>query len=276
MIRPRRAALALALATLALVGAACSAPLMKLPEGPGSPAADGPSALAEATATCKGIRTFSAELAVRGSIGGRGIPRSRLLVGVRAPDAARLEAPAPFGAPVFFFVARGDDATLLLAREDRVVEHAPAADLLDAITGVPLDAADLRRTLTGCDEESAEAGARQLGPDWRALSQGGDTIYLHRASAAAPWQLVAARRRTPSAGEWRVEYRDFLNGLPRALRLTSIGSERFDLQLSLSQVDVNVPLEDKVFEVQVPASAERITLDQLRQSGPVSTRSDAP
>jgi len=50
---PRASVLALALAA-----SSCGAPLMKLPSGPGAPAADAAEALTQATAECRGVRTL--------------------------------------------------------------------------------------------------------------------------------------------------------------------------------------------------------------------------
>jgi hypothetical protein len=46
----------------------------------------------------------------------------------------------------------------------------------------------------------------------------------------------------------------------------------FDLQLTLSQIEVNAPLGADVFVVQVPATARPITLGELRESGPLNGR----
>jgi hypothetical protein len=263
-----------AAALAALFTISCGARLMKLPtvpSGPAPSAVDAGQALAEATARCRALSTVTAEVAASGSVGGRRIPRGRLLVGLAAPSSARIEAPAPFGAPVFIFVASANEATLLLERDHRVLEHGPPAAVLEALTGVPLDPSALRATLTGCVPETDAREARQIGEDWRAISFDSSMAYLHRASGSAPWQLVAVLHRDASVGEWRAEYHDFLNGLPRTIRLTSSNPKQFDLRLELSQVDINVPLEQDAFRVQVPASAGPISLDELRRAGPFGT-----
>jgi hypothetical protein len=99
---------------LAVTAAGCAPGLMKLPTGAGTPASDVRDALVQATNTCQGIRTLSAEVAVSGSVATQGL-RGRMLVGLAAPDAGRIEAVAPFGPPVFILVAKNDDATLLRA-----------------------------------------------------------------------------------------------------------------------------------------------------------------
>jgi hypothetical protein len=171
---------------------------MKLPSGPGAPASDAADVLTQATKTCHGIRTFTAEIAVSGSVGASRT-RGRLAAGLAAPASARLEAVAPFGEPLFIFAATGNDATLLLPRDRRVLEHGPPDELLEAIAGVPLGAADLRATFTGCTTGAADPGtARQLGDLWRVAAVGpGHDAYLHRDSASAPWRLVASVRHAP-------------------------------------------------------------------------------
>jgi hypothetical protein len=253
---------------VALCGASCGAPLMKLPAGPGAAAPDAADALKQATASCVGIRTLTAEVAASGKVSGQRI-RVRLSVGVDAPASARLEAIAPFGPPIFILVATNDDATLLLPREDRVLEHGRPADVLDAVAGVPLSAADLHAVLTGCAPAMPQTEGRALGDDWRLVgSPAGDALYLHRSGAAQPWQLVSVVRRA-----WRVDYRDALNGLPRTMRITSVARDggaasSFDLTLALSQVETNVPLGGEVFRVDIPRAARPITLDELRHARP--------
>ncbi len=259
-------------ALTALVGlscVSCAAPLMKLPAGPGVPAADAVDAFTQATAACRGIRTLTAEIATSGSAGGRRV-RARLLAGVASPASVRLEATAPFGPPIFFLVANNDDATLLLPRDNRALEHGRPDAVLDAVAGVPLNAADLYATLTGCAPAGAPSQGRDLGSDWRVvhLSAGpvNYELYLHRDSRALPWRLVATTRESAANGTVRVEYRNFQNGLPRAIHMKGLEKEAFDLTLALSQVETNVPLGDDVFRLEIPPSADPITVDELRRA----------
>ena len=260
-----RAALVLA----ALLAASCGAPLMKLPAGPGAPAPDAADALREATIACRAVSTITAEIAVSGSIGGHRF-RGRLLVGLASPASARLEAVAPFGQPLFLFVARDGDTTLLLPRDNRVLEHGRGDAVLEAVAGVPLDALDLRVAVTGCTSAPDSTEARRLGDDWLAVPDGPTDVYLHRDPHTAPWRLVAAVHRDAGHANWRAEYRDFQNGLPRTVRLASLDSARFDLRLTLSQIEVNEPLDATTFRLQIPAGAEPITLEELRQDGPLA------
>ena len=261
----------------ALLGASCARPLMKLPSGTGLAAPDAADALREATSACRTVSTITAEIAVTGSIDGRRL-RARLLAGLASPASARLEAAAPFGQPLFILVARGDDATLLLPRERRVLERERPEVVLEALAAVPLDAADLRVALTGCAVAPDPESARQLGQDWRVLPDGSSDLYLHRDPHVAPWRLVAVLHRRSNSGAWRAEYRDFLNGLPldglpRTIRLKAVDSDRFDLHLTLSQIEINQPLGAEVFRLRIPGGAESMTLEELKASGPLASRS---
>ena len=251
----------------ALCAASCGAPLLKLPAGPGVPSSDAAALLDQATAACRRVTTISAEVSVSGSVGGRRV-RGRLLAGLAAPDFLYIEAPAPFGAPLFIIGASGGDATVLLPRDRRVLEHGRPGDVLEAIAGVPLGPADLRATLTGC--AAAAAGneeTRAFGSDWRLIP--GDRLrYLRRDRLTDPWRLVTVTATGP--GGWRAEYRNFMDDLPRSLRLTSNEPRRFDLRLDLSQVDLNVALDASTFRVAIPQGVQPIAIEELRASGPLS------
>jgi hypothetical protein len=253
---------------VAALTSACGAPLMKLPAGPGGPAPDAGAALAEALSTCRAVSTITAEIGVNGSVGGRRV-RGRLLAGLAAPSSARLEGAAPFGQPVFIFVARGTDATLLLPRARRVLEHGPADAVLEAIAGLSMNPSDLLMTVTGCGSDRATAGARNLGNGWMMIP-GAKRLYLRRSRDDDPWRIVAAVQQDSAGVEWRAEYSEFLNGLPRAIRLASSDGRRFNLRLALSQVELNVPLEDTVFRVEIPPATDPITLEDLRDLGPLA------
>jgi hypothetical protein len=241
---------------------------MKLPAGPGSPALDARDAVADATSACRAVSTITAEIAASGSVGGQRF-RARLSAGLAAPASARLEAAAPFGAPMFILVATGTDATLLLPHDNRVLEHGRPDTVLEAIAGVPLDASDLRTALTGCAVSPEITRAKQLAADWRMVPDGSNEIYLHHENQPAHWRLVATLiHPAKGADDWRAEYRDFQGGLPRSVRFVANRTDRFDLRLTLSQVDINTQLGPEVFRVQVPRDADPITIDELRRARP--------
>ena len=254
----------------ALNAAACGAPLLKLPAGPGMPATDAADVLASATARCPAITSISVEAAVSGNVDGQRV-RGRLLVGVVAPSSFYIEAPAPFGAPVFTLGSVQGDATLLLPRDRRVLEHGDPRDILEAIAGVPLDAGDLQTTLTACpsNESLANAAARAFGSDWRELATAEHRVYLRRGSPAAMWHLVSIASQRPEG--WRTDFDQFVDGLPRRVRLLrNSGSRHFDLRLALSQVDAQAALDAQAFHITIPAGTQPITIDDLRAGGPLT------
>jgi hypothetical protein len=180
-----------------------------------------------------------------------------------------MEAPAPFGAPLFVLGASDDDATLVLPRDKRVLEHGAPADVMDAIAGVPLRPSDLRSTLTGCSDADDAGDPRAVGSDWRIVGTS-EVRYLRRESSSAPWRLVSVVH--PGADGWRVDYTNIAGDLPRSIHLLSATPGRFDLRLELSQVEMNVPLPASTFVVKVPAGVSPLSLDELRSGAPLSAR----
>jgi hypothetical protein len=235
--------------------------------GPGAPAPDAADVVAQATATCRGINTITLEMSVHGSAAGHTL-RGRLTAGLAKPASARLEAAAPFGQPIFIFVASAGDASLLLPRDRRVLEHGNPADVLEAVSGVPLDAAALRTLITGCANAPDGSDAVAFGDSWRVVPDGADNVYFHREPPSGPWRLVATVRRDA----WRAEYSMFDNNLPRTVHIVSQPAGRFDLQMDLSQFEINVPLGPEAFRLERAAAAEPITVDELRQSGPLGVK----
>lgn len=258
------------IAFAALTATACGAALQTLPAGPGAPAADARAAFDDAVAACRRVTSMSAELSVRGVAAGQRL-RGRVLAGLASPASVVLDAAAPFGASLFIYAARDGEATLLLPRDRRVLERGDPAAVLEAVTGVPLDAAALRRTLTGCAPDAA-GGGRSYGADWRAVPVDGGDAFVRR-QGAATWRLVAVVQRGDGGRRagWRADYSDYISDLPRSVRLSGGDDGRgFDVRLALSQVEVNPVLGPTVFTLNVPASMTPITIDELRRSGPLA------
>ena len=268
-MRRQRAILAL----LVLLTPSCGARLMKLPTAPGEPAPDMAAAIAQATSACSAVDSMTAEISASGSVGGSRL-RARLLAGFTT-RSFRLEAVAPAGPPFFILVANGADATLLLPRDDQVLEHGQSDAVLEAIAGVRLGPSELLRTLTGCAEPGQWSTAFAVG-EWRvAVADHGAKRYLHRDSPSAPWRVAALLY--PGEGprwSWRADYADIHQGLPYSIHLVSAEPRRFDLELALTQVEPGAVLDSNVFRVEVPRSARRITIEDLRRSGPLGQHAD--
>ena len=250
----------------------CAPKLTTFPTGTGAPFPDAADAYTTATADCRGVKTLSAEIALSGRAG-REKMRGRILAGFAAPAQIRLEAPAPFGRPVFVLVARGDNATLVLYRDGRVLRGAPPAAIVEAIAGVALDPDELRAAVAGCGFGATEASSGRLFPgEWAAIDGNGFTGWLRRLDGA--WRLVAAVR-----GPLEIRYEDFTSSRPSTVRIRTTpaaAGAQADLVLRLSQVDINVPLDPQAFEAEVPADAAPLTLDELRRAGPLGGGPEPP
>ena len=257
----RRAAAVLLLAT------ACAPGRPALPAGAGLPFDDAPAALDAAAATCRGVRTWTAELGLSGQRGTLKL-RGRLIAGL-APGSLYLEAVAPFGRPIFRLAARDDRATLLLPRDRRVLRDAAPADVVEALTGVALGPDELRALVSGCVAPAPAASAGRTYPNgWLAIDLGaGATAFLKQRDGR--WRIEAGRLPTLT-----VEYRDIQNGLPRQLRLRSEpgATPDVDLTLDVSQIEVNVTVPDEAFVIEGGDDAVPMTLDELRAAGPLGEK----
>ena len=204
-----------------------------------------------------------AVLAISGRAGRRF--RAQIDAGLATPGRVRLELPAP-GKSIFVFVTANDRATLLLPREGRVLRDAPPAATLEALAGISIAPDELRTILAGCGAGVAPPTAgRAHGSEWIAIDAGDTVHWLHQVGGA--WQLAASIR-----GSLDVRYSDYAAGRPSTIRLRMLpreGQPNTDLTIRLSQVDINEPLEAAVFDVEIPAGATPLTLDELRRSGPL-------
>jgi hypothetical protein len=219
---------------------------------------------AEVTRTCRGIRTLTAELSLSGRAGAERL-RGRVLAGFTREGAMRLEGVAPFGPPAFVLAARPTRAVLWLPRDRRVVRDASAADILGAMTGVPLAPPDLLAVLTGCVLPAATATEGRLQErGWATIHLGDESaLYLQRAGQG--WEVRAARR----AG-WEIEYSMWQGGLPHQVRLRSLdGTTMVEAAVQVSQIESNVDVPDTAFDVDVPAGTEPLTIEELRRAGPL-------
>jgi len=213
------------------------------------------------------VRTLTTELALSGRAGRQRL-RGRVVAGFARPASMRLEGVAPFGPPAFILASRPAMTILLLPRESRVLRGARAEDILGALTGVTFGPGDLLAILTGCVVPAPQPTEGRLhGNGWASLDlMGGATIYLQKRGNV--WQLRAARR--PG---WQIEYPGWSGMFPQSVRLQADDAALMvDLTATMSQVETNVDLDESAFTVNVPNDAEPITLDELRQNGPLGER----
>ena len=241
---------------------ACAARSVVLPTDPGAPLPDYSQIHAELTRSCLGVRTMTAELGLSGRVGSQNL-RGRVVAGFARPDSMRLEGVAPFGAPVFILVSRGATATLVLPRDGRVVRSPRGEEILGALTGVALSAGDLQAIFTGCvTADPRAAGGRLHQNGWASIDlDGGATLFLQRVQNA--WLLRAARR-----GDWQIEYAAWQGTFPQTVRLRSTPAS-VDVTAAISQLETNIDLDAAAFTLGVPVDAREMTVEELRQAGPL-------
>jgi hypothetical protein len=247
-----------------MLSSTCASRLTSLPADPGTPLPDFAEIHRQASSACARVRTLTAELSLSGRAGGRAL-RGRAIVGIERPASIRLEGVAPFGPPAFILAGRGASATLLLPRDNRVLRDAPADDILGALTGVALSPADLLAVLTGCVTAMPVASAGRLHQNgWASIDVSGDaTVFLER--GVLGWRPRAARR--PG---WQIEYPSWQGSFPQTVRLRATDpSINVDLTAAVSQLDANIAVDPAAFTVTVPDDVLSMTLDELRESGPL-------
>jgi outer membrane biogenesis lipoprotein LolB len=244
---------------------ACTPRRVTLPTDNGSPFPDFASVHAQLSAACRGVRTLTAELSLAGRAGAERL-RGRVHVGFARPDSMRLEGVAPFGPPAFILGARDRMATLLLPREPAVLRGQPPEQILGALVGVTLAPADVMAIVTGCVVPAPMPTSGRLHEKgWASIAIGGDAeLFLRRTS---DWEVRAARR-----NGWQIEYADWHGQqFPPAVRLISNGqSVTVDLTATIMQVQANTDLDTAALTmVDVPPDARPLTLEQLRDAGPL-------
>lgn len=248
-----------------LLIASCAPKALTLPTGPSTPLTDWSAIVHDALSHCQDVRSLTLEIGLSGKVGKTKL-RGRLQAGFRAPDAIRLEAVAPFGAPFFILAGSDDKATLLLPRDERVLAGAKPSTVIDALTGLDVSPADLRAWLAGCPGTDLDVkSARSHGAEWATVETGtGRVAWMRRTDR---WRLVALNQDRLS-----VEFTDHAGPQPQRIRIrheASGATPGVDARLALSQVETNVELPAAAFTVNVPSNAAPITVDELRASGPL-------
>jgi hypothetical protein len=267
------------LCALASAMACATVASFRVPEGPWTPDPSAPGIFEGASASCRGVRTLTAEIGVRGQAGPSKV-RGRVIAGFERGGALRLEAPAPFGAPIFILVARANRAVLWLPRDRRVLRDAPVEDVLEAIAGLRRSSDDLLALVSGCltSASTPEGAGQRSSRGWIMVDLADATrAFLTRDGQA--WRISAGRRDAADAlGSWSVSYADFSLHFPGSIRIwQDVGppgqpGSSAALTLQVSQLETNVPIDSRAFELVVPPDAAPLTIDELRQSGPLADR----
>jgi hypothetical protein len=253
--------------------AGCAARLPPRPAGTATPDPTAATAFEAATASCRGFRSIEGELALSGRAGGERV-RGRVLTGLEAGGAIRLEAPAPFGAPFFILAGRDEIATLVLPRERRVLKETAVSAVLERLTGLALGADDLRLIVSGClVDKASPTDGRQWPGGWQAVTIAPERVAYLRTVQGRP-VLVAA-----DYGAWRVDYSQHAGGFPRVVRVRSAldtaSADRapgVDITARVEQLEINTQINPLAWSVDVPSDADPMTLDDLRSIAPLVER----
>jgi hypothetical protein len=263
-MRSAAGSLRLGLLAVAVVAAvSCATRLPPRPAGTATPAPDAVASFDQATTHCTGLRTLTMELGLSGRAGAESL-RGKVITGLQRGGAARLEGVAPFGAPMFILAARGEQATLLLPRDRRVLTSTSVSAVIEHLTGLRLSADDLLLALSACVAAGQASDGRQWSRDWRGVSApGGRTVFLRQVSGA--WSVAGV-----DGGDWRADYGQVVNGFPRRVRLRSTDGQ-VDLVASVQQLEVNTGIDDAAFDVAIPPGTDPMTLAELRSVAPLRT-----
>ena len=118
-----------------------------------------------------------------------------------------LDKLALFGVPALILASDGMSTTLLFPRDRHVLRGVAVAEVLDATTGLDLDAEHLRLVLLGCLGTTGDVVGSRLG-DWRVVDVSDARLFIRRGV------VVAAEYR-----DWQIDYGAHQGGVPRAVRV---------------------------------------------------------
>jgi hypothetical protein len=247
----------------------CAARGFVRPVGPLTPLADADAVWAAATARCRAVRSYRAEIRLSGTLGPQRV-RATLGLALGGQEQIGLAAFA-LGTTIFQLGGDTKEAVLWLREDNRVV-RAPAGELVEALIGVRIDPPRLLAIVSGClTAQGGASGAARVGELLR-VTAGDAVVYL--TATEQGWQ--------PRAGEFDqmlIDYRRIEAGVPRELAIRSDPGRQPAVSLVLRVQDdlqINPALEvQQSFRVAVPPEAVPATIDQLRAAGPLGRLDDS-
>jgi hypothetical protein len=254
----------------AIIAGACggTVPPVTLPPAAVEASADAVTAWDQATAPCRGAASYSAEVHLSGRVGAeRRKVRGTLNAALTSANEIYLALNEPIGPAGFVLSGPGDHATLVIPRDKRVLV-APAADIVEALTGLRLEPRELMAVLTGCVAVGGQPASGSQAGDLRDVAIGSSRIWLQRGSEG--WHAHAGTR--PGLA---IVYRKFAARWPSDIGLasTSGATTAFEFQVRTEQVVIDSPqVSAATFLPNPPAGATPITLDELRRMGPLGEK----
>jgi len=255
---------------LAIAPMGCARAIFVPPAGPGAPAADAATAWAQATAACRDVKSYVGALGLSGKVGSQRIWRVSIESAVTAAREIYLGATVS-GRPVFLLAGTDERATLWLRGDDDRAVTAPAADIVEALIGVRLDARRVLAVLSGCATLTPDVDtgvARQVGRLVR-VATGDGAVYLEKRTER--WTTRAAE----VDGETD-EYAWKEGPYPADVWFWSDPKSpppAASLHLSVNDLRVNDPVPASFFRPSEGAlRATPMTIEELRKAGPLRER----
>jgi hypothetical protein len=250
---------------VAMGSVSCAAHRFVMPSGRGEPAPDAAANWDEATRDCRSVRAMSATLVVGGKAGSS-IPDLDVFTGATADGGIYLEARYSQSA-LFTFGGTAERATLVLQADNRfIIDRADR--ILDALASVAIGPDRWLALLSGCATttpamQSAERFGKQV-----VVTTGGGRVVLE--SRDSRWRTVGA-----AFDHLTVRYDQWLPSAPAHWVLASAPGVSPDVALDVRVRDphINDPAIDPArFAPPLPAGATVMTLDELRESGPLQRK----
>jgi hypothetical protein len=243
---------------IALITSACAARMFVPPAGPGVPAPDASAAWNTATERCRTVTTFAPTLRLSGRVAGSRVPGLTVLAAVTVTGGIRLQATA--ASRTIFELAGTNDRATFFWREDNRVAIARAEELVDALIGLKLGADALLPILTGCVTRSTTVTTGARYGDLLAISTDSERVFLRQEPGG--W-----RARYGEVQGLKVDYRWQPGPWPREIVIGAKPGTPSEVRLVVRIDDgaiVDAPLGPETFNLNVPASATPMTLDELR------------
>jgi hypothetical protein len=241
---------------------ACAPALFVPPTGPGAPAPEAAAAWDDATQACRGVTSYTGSLRVSGHVGGDRLPATIDVLTGATPAAFRLEGQAS-GREIFRLAGTADRATLYLDDGHRFATGQSEA-LTDALIGVKLGPERWLALLTGCVAAPPDfiSGGR-YGAEIAVTTPGGRVFLV---IANGTWQAMDGL-----FDGLVLTYRPFTSTLPEAWRLRSEAGRdpSVDLTVEVDHATAGRPIPSSAFAVTLPDDARSMSLDELRQNGPL-------
>jgi hypothetical protein len=255
-----------------LIATSCAARAVFIPPaGPGRPAEDPATAWDAASGVCRSTSSYRADFGLTGQVGDRrirGLASARLSTAITAQGAIGLEA-AVSGQLLFRLAGNAESAVLLLRDPDRVVSARPE-EILEALIGVGLGPERLLPIFSGC--VAIDRTILRAVDHGRYLEVATADTRVFLESLAQGWQTRAGY-----FDDLAVEYHAYRDRLPRELTVhsTRSGGPVIRLDLAVRDVVTNGDIAEAAFRVALPPGAAAISLDELREAGPLVDRAPA-